>query len=171
MTLICWWPPDLARKSLRSRTLGRDENYSINVATRLCSASRTWNLLRLSCAAMAYSLVLFRRQCKFRFLHQKQASVHHLAIHRYTCFSSIILQMRAYYVKARYIDINRTCFGAPFHRCSRRWITCNDRSNDDDFPADFKRLLRYAAVVRNDVTIVLHFAWLLIKWLIFKHHT
>jgi len=51
-----------------------DENYSINVATRSCSARRTQNLLRLSRAPTAYSLVLFRRQCKFGFLHQERAN-------------------------------------------------------------------------------------------------
>jgi len=144
--------PDPARKSSRRRTLGRDENYSINVATGSCSARRTRNLLRLS--LRGDSLVLFRRQRKFGFPHRERGNVH-LSIQRYTRFSSIVLQMRAYYASARHIDINRTCFGAPF-RCSRRWITCNgDRSNDDDFPDGFKRPLRYVAVVRNDITIVL----------------
>lgn len=48
--------------------------YSINVATRSCSARRTQNLLRLSRAPTAYSLVLFRRQCKFGFLHRERAN-------------------------------------------------------------------------------------------------
>lgn len=39
------------------------------------------------------------------------------------------------------------------------------------FQPVLKDRARCAAVVQNDITIVLHFARLLIKQLIFKHHT